>query len=373
MYQLVYPTLLQPIAFRLWQIYLPKIVRQCGKLSSSLPGIAAHLWWAMMIGWVIWVDISGQSDILVLADVPHPLPNYNCTKHESYRTKSFQERSSSTFYNLPPLSSTIIRFYAWTGNWWISISNGYGYMDLNPICHPSPAHKRMKCSFLDYVQLLMMDQAGWWTQTLSATPLQPEKWNAHFWITFNFWWSAGLLDGREPHPPLLFSQKSEMLIFGLCSTSDDRPGWSMDSNPNHHPAPARKMKCSFFNYVQLLMMGPAGQWTGTLSATPLQPEKWNAHFWIMFNFWWWVGLVNGLEPHPPPLSSQENEMLIFRLCSTSGDRPSNPSNKSLLKCDKRPPKSSKNEIFIFINYVQLLMIGQVIQATKVDQNVKKTP
>ena len=55
MYQLVHPTLLQSIAFRLWQIYLPKIVRQCGQLSSSPPGSAAHLWWAVMIGWVIWV------------------------------------------------------------------------------------------------------------------------------------------------------------------------------------------------------------------------------------------------------------------------------------------------------------------------------
>ena len=64
---------------------------------------------------------------------------------------------------------------------------------------------------------------------------------------------------------------------------------------------------------------------------------------------------------------------ILGLHSTSGDRLSNPSNKSQLKCDKRPPKSLKNEIFIFINYVQLLMIDQVIQATKVDQMQKRTP
>ena len=43
MYQFVHPTLLQSIAFMLWQIYLPKIVRQCGQLSSSPPGSAAHL------------------------------------------------------------------------------------------------------------------------------------------------------------------------------------------------------------------------------------------------------------------------------------------------------------------------------------------
>ena len=37
------PYTLQSIAFMLWQIYLPKIVRQCGQLSSSPPGSAAHL------------------------------------------------------------------------------------------------------------------------------------------------------------------------------------------------------------------------------------------------------------------------------------------------------------------------------------------
>ena len=38
-------------------------------------------------------------------------------------------------------------------------------------------------------------------------------------------------------------------------------------------------------------------------------------------------------------------MLIFGLHSTSGDQPSN---ESQPKCDKRPPKSLKNEILIFI-------------------------
>ena len=175
-------------------------------------------------------------------------------------------------------------------------------MNLNPICHPSPA-KKMKCSILDYAQLLMIGQAGWWTQTPSATPLQ---------------------------------SKNEILIFGLCSTSDDQPGWSMDSNPICQPSPANKMKCSYFHYVQLLMISQAGQWTQNPSATLLQPIKWNASFWIVFtsddqpgwlmdsnpichpspakkmkcsfldyiHFGWSARLVNGLKPHPPPLSSQ---------------------------------------------------------------------
>ena len=186
-------------------------------------------------------------------------------------------------------------------------------MDSNPIHHLSPAIK-LKCLFLDFVQILMISWAGWWTWTPSATPLQPKKWNAHFldcvqllmigwagqwtwtpytnslqpkqWnahfsITFNFWWLAGLVDRLEPHLP---------------------------------PLSSLKMKCSFLDYIQLLMIGQVSQWTRTPSAIPLQPKKLNAHFWIMFIFWWLGRLVDGLEPHLPPLSSHKIEMLIFGLC-----------------------------------------------------------
>ena len=126
-------------------------------------------------------------------------------------------------------------------------------MDSNPVCHPSPA-KKMKCSFLDYVQLLMIGQAGCRTLTPSTTPLQPKKEMLVFGLhsTSDDWlgWS---MDSNPIHHPSPVIQ-NEMLIFGLCSTSDDRPGWSMDSNPIHHPSPAKKIKCSFLDYVQLLMI-----------------------------------------------------------------------------------------------------------------------
>ena len=162
-------------------------------------------------------------------------------------------------------------------------------MDSNPICHPSPA-KKMKCSFLDYVQLWMISWAGQWTWTPSASPLQLIKWNATFWITST---SDDRLDyvlvnGLKPHPPPLSSQKNEMLIFGLLFTSDDLPGWLMNLNPIHHPSPTKKMICSFFKYIQPLMISQAGRWTRTPSATPLLPK---------------------------------NEMLIFGLRSTSDDQP----------------------------------------------------
>ena len=232
-------------------------------------------------------------------------------------------------------------------------------MDSNPICQPSPA-KKMKCSFLDFVQFLMISQAGQWTQTPSATPLQPKKWNAHFWIMFNFWWLAGLVEGLEPHlPPLssqkteilifrlrstsddwpglsmdgnshlppLSSQKHEILLFGLRSTSDDQPRWSMDSNPILHLSPAKEMKCSFLYYVQLLMISWAGRWTRTPSTTPLQPKKWNAHFCITFNIWCW-----------PDWSMDLN--LIHH---------SSP---------------AKNMKWSFLGYIQLLMISRAVRWTQ---------
>ena len=256
-----------------------------------------------------------------------------------------------------------------TSDDWLSCS-----IDLNPIHHPSPA-KNMKCLFLYNIQHLMLARLVNGLKP-HLPPSLAKKWNVHFWIMFNFWWLAGLVDGLKPHPPPLSSQKHEMLIFGLHSTSDNQPGWSMDSNPIHHPSPANKMKCSFLDYVQLLMISLAGQWTRTPSATPLQPKKWNATFWIVFtsddqpgwlmdsnpichpspankmkcsfldyiHFGWLARLVNGLKPHPPPLSSQKNEMLIFGLRWTSDDQPgwsmeSNPI------C--QPSSAKKNEMLLF--------------------------
>ena len=228
-------------------------------------------------------------------------------------------------------------------------------MDSNPLCHPSPA-KKMKCSFLDYVQLLMIGGAGWGTQTPSTTPLQPKKWNAHFWITFNFWWlarlvnglkplsatplqpktwnatfwvtfnfwwSSGLVNGLKPHPPPLSSQRNEMLNFQLRSTSDDQPSWSIDSKSICQPSPANKMKCFFLDYA---------------------------------HFWWSARLVDGLEPHLPPLSSQRNEMFIFVLCSTSNDQlgwsmDSNPI------CHPSPAKTVKCS---FLYYIQHLMLARLV-------------
>ena len=59
----------------------------------------------------------------------------------------------------------------------------------------------------------------------------------------------------------------------------------------------------------------------------------------------------------PKLS--ENEMLIFGLCSTSDDWLSDLSDESQLKCEKGPLSHQKMKCS-FLDYVQLLMIGQAI-------------
>ena len=62
----------------------------------------------------------------------------------------------------------------------------------------------------------------------------------------------------ETRPPK--SSKNEMLSFGLHSTSDDRPSiLSDESQPKckKRPLSHQKIKCSFLDYVQLLMIGRA--------------------------------------------------------------------------------------------------------------------
>ena len=109
------------------------------------------------------------------------------------------------------------------------------------------------------------------------------------------------------------SSKNEMFVFGLCSTSDDWP-----SNPSKKHWPKHKK----------------------LKKAPEVIEKWNVCFWIMFNFWW--------------LAKQSKQ-------------------KTLTKTQKNEkcPLSHWKIKCLFLDYIQLLMIGQTIWAKNVDRNVKK--
>ena len=160
--QLVHPTLLQSIAFRLWQIYLPKIVRQCGQLSSSPPGNAVHLWWAMMIGWVIWVMKVNQNAkksppksskneklIFILHSTSDDQPSVPSNKNQ-LKCKKRPPKSSKNEMLGFGLHST-------SDDQPSDLSDAHQpkckKIKKGPLCH-----QKIKCSFLDYVQLLMIGQ-----------------------------------------------------------------------------------------------------------------------------------------------------------------------------------------------------------------------
>ena len=107
-----------------------------------------------------------------------------------------------------------------------------------------------------------------------------------------------------------------------------------------------KIKCLFLDYVQLLMISWA-IWGNNIDQNP---KKWK---------------------RPP--KSLKNEMFIFGLRSLSDDRPSDPSKKCWPKHkkNKKGPLSHWKIKCLFLDYIQLLMIGQAIQAKNVDWNVKK--
>ena len=136
---------------------------------------------------------------------------------------------------------------------------------------------------------------------------------------FNFWWSA--------------------------EWSEQKTMTKMHKNEKG-PLSHQKIKCSFLDYIQLLMIGQA-IWAKNVDRNVKKEWK-----------------------RPP--KSLKNQMFIFGLHSTSDDQPSNLSKKCWPKHKKwkRPPKSSKNKWFIF-GLCSTSDIGRVIWAKNVDQNAKK--
>ena len=189
----------------------------------------------------------------------------------------------------------------------------------------SLSHWKIKCSFLDYVQLLMIGRVIQtknvdWNAKKQKRPqkslknqmfifgllstsddqssnrskkcrLKCKKWKRppkssknqmfiHFWITFNFWW--------------------------LAKQSEQKTSTEMQNNKKG-PLSHQKIKCSFLDYIQLLMIGRA-IWAKNVDQ--------NAKKWKRL-----------------PKSSK-NQMFIFGLCSTSDDWPSDLSKKCWPKCKK---------------------------------------
>ena len=114
------------------------------------------------------------------------------------------------------------------------------------------SYQKIKCSFLDYVQLLVI---GWVIRAKNVDR------NANKW----------------KRPPK--SLKNQMFIFGLCSTSDDRPSdlskkcWLKCKKKNEKgPLSHQKIKCSFLDYIQLLMIGRA-IWTKNIDWNAKKMKK----------------------------------------------------------------------------------------------------
>ena len=147
-------------------------------------------------------------------------------------------------------------------------------------------HRKIKCSILDYVQLLMISRAIWGKNVEQNT----KKWK---------------------RPPK--SSKNKMFVFGLHSTSEVWPNdlskkcWPKYKKNEKGPLIHQKIKCSFLDYVQLLMIGQAIQ----AKIVDQNTKQWK---------------------RPP--KSLKNKMFVFGLHSTSDDRMSDLSKKCWPKCKK---------------------------------------
>ena len=110
-------------------------------------------------------------------------------------------------------------------------------------------HQKIKCLFLNYIELMMIGQAIWVTKV---------NWN--FWIMFNFWWSA--------------EWSKWWMLTEMQEKMKKRPPKSLKN----------KMFWITFNFWW------SAEWSEWQTSTKIQKikviKKWNVHFWIMFNFWW---------------------------------------------------------------------------------------
>ena len=177
----------------------------------------------------------------------------------------------------------------------ISQAIGAKNVDQNAKNEKDPlSHQKIKCSFLDYIQLVMIGQAirAKNINRNAKKQKRPPKSSKnqmfiHFWIMFNFWW--------------------------LAKQSEQKMLTKMQKN-ERGPLSHWKIKCSFLDYVQLLMIG---------------------------RVIWAKNVDQNAKNQKRPPKSLKNQMFIFVLCSTSDDQPSDSSKKCWPnhKKQKRPPKS----------------------------------
>ena len=180
------------------------------------------------------------------------------------------------------------------------------------------SHQKIKCSFLDYIQLLMIS----WVIRAKNVDQNAKKWKRPPKSLKNKMFIFGLLiqllmiswaiwvknvnqnAKKQKRPPK--SSKNQMFVFGLCSTYDRPNDPSKKRQPKckktKGPLSHWKIKCSFLDYIQLLMIS----WVIQAKNIDRNAKKWK---------------------RPP--KSLKNKMSVFGLRSTSDDWPSNLSKKML--------------------------------------------
>ena len=183
-------------------------------------------------------------------------------------------------------------------------------------------HQKIKCSFLDYVQLLMIKRA------IQANNIDQNT-------------------KKQKRAPK--SSKNQMFIFGLCSTSDDRPSnlsikrWPKCTKNKKGPQSHWKIKCSFLDYIQLLMIGQtiwAKNADRNIKKGPLSYQKIKCSFldYVQLLMIDWVIQAKNIDWNAKQWKrlpkSSKNQMFIFGLRSTSDDWLSDPSKKHWPKCKK---------------------------------------
>ena len=213
------------------------------------------------------------------------------------------------------------------------------------------SHQKIKCSFLDHVQLLMISQAIWENNIDRNT-------------------KRGLLNHQKIK--CLFLDYVQLLMISrvIWAKNIDQT-IKKEKGPLNH----QKIKCSFLDYVQLLMIGQAIQaknidQTIKKKKGPLSPQKIKCSFLdyvqlLMIGQAIWAKNVNqSIKKRKRPPKSSKNKMFIFGSRSTSDGRPSDPSKKHRPKWteNNKGPLSHQKIKCSFLDYVQLLMISQAVQA-----------
>ena len=128
--------------------------------------------------------------------------------------------------------------------WWSAKQSEQKYVDWNAKQQKRPlSHQKIKCSFLDYVQLLMIGQAIW-AKNIDKNvkkqkgPLSHEKIKCSFLDYIQLLMISWVIRAKNSdqnakkwkRPPK--SSKNKMFISGLHSTSDD---WPSDLSKKHRP------------------------------------------------------------------------------------------------------------------------------------------